>query len=105
MNKRILVTYLLLSVGISLAAWFGVDAAAAKQAALQADTKYSKNECVQDLRFTEAWEPQEPIFKILEVGKRKYKVAKWLEQEKAYSPQWESKTFLELNQYSKVACP
>lgn len=93
-----------LCVFLATSAWIAVTQFTATSASAS-DSKFSDGDCFQDLRFAESWEPQEPIFKVVETGKKKYRVARWLEQEKTYSPNWESKTFIEVYGYSKVKCP
>lgn len=68
--------------------------------------KFAKGDCVQRTADVERWDEPEPIFKILEVGRKKYRTAEWIPESKAFDPNWESHAFLIIDAFNtKVRCP
>lgn len=67
---------------------------------------FRRGDCVQRISDVERWEDPEPILKILEVGRGKYRTAEWLPEKKKFSEHWDSYTFLIIDAFnSKVKCP
>ena len=73
--------------------------------AASAHPKFRAGDCVQDNHKTERWESPEPIFKVLEVGKMKYKLVQWDAENKKYDEVWESMPIVLLDDSEKVKCP
>ena len=68
--------------------------------------KFAKGDCVQRTADVEHWETPEPIIKILEVGRKKYRTAEWLTETKTFDPMWESHPFMLVDAFNtKVRCP
>jgi hypothetical protein len=69
-------------------------------------SKFAKGDCVQRVADVERWEDPEPIIKILEVGRKKYRTTEWSTQKKMFDPDWESHAFILIDAFnSKVRCP
>jgi len=69
-------------------------------------SKFVKGDCVQRVADVERWEDPEPIIKILEVGRKKYRTTEWSNQTKMFDPNWESHAFILIDAFnSKVRCP
>lgn len=73
--------------------------------ASSANPKFRPGDCAQDNSETEKWETPQPIFKVLEVGKMKYKLVKWLPELKKYDETWESLPIILVDYSNKVKCP
>jgi hypothetical protein len=73
--------------------------------AASARPKFKAGDCVQDNQRKERWETPEPIFKVLEVGKLKYKIVQWDSENKKYDEVWESMPIILLDDSDKVKCP
>jgi hypothetical protein len=68
--------------------------------------KFAKGDCVQRTADVERWEQPEPIIKILEVGRKKYRTIEWNLETKTFDPNWESHAFLIIDTFNtKVRCP
>lgn len=67
--------------------------------------KFAKGDCVQRVADVERWEEPEPIVKILEVGRKKYRTTEWSKETKAFGKDWESHTFITIDIFNtKVRC-
>lgn len=68
--------------------------------------KFAKGDCVQRTADIERWEEPEPIIKILEVGRKKYRTTEWSPDTKTFNPNWDSHPFLIIDTFNtKVRCP
>ena len=68
--------------------------------------KFAKGDCVQRTADVEHWEQPEPIVKILEVGRKKYRTTEWNPETKTFDLNWESHAFLIIDTFNtKVRCP
>lgn len=67
---------------------------------------FVNGDCVQRTADIERWDEPEPILKILEVGRKKYRIAEWNSKTKKFDPNWASYPFFIIDNFNtKVRCP